>query len=93
VSKSNEKKTRYKKNPAVVCTEFDDGAILLDLNTKYYYNLNETALKIWQFVNGSSILSEIAARIAEEYEVDQGKAEESVKRIITELHKEGLVTA
>jgi hypothetical protein len=90
---NDKKRASYKKNPAVVCTEFDEGAILLDLNTKYYYNLNETALKIWQSVDGSSLSSEIAAGIAEEYEVDPGRAEESVKRIMEELCKEGLITA
>jgi hypothetical protein len=89
--KSHEKKQRYKKNPAVVCSELDEGAILLDLNTKFYYNLNETALKIWKCIDDFSAISEIAARIAEEYEVGQGPAEGSVSRIMAELHKEGLV--
>ncbi|MEJ2009196.1 MAG: PqqD family protein [Acidobacteriota bacterium] len=85
------KDTCYRKNPAVVCTELDEGAILLDLNTKYYYNLNQTALTIWKSMNESSIISEMAERLAEQYEVDQGQAEESAKRIMAELHKEGLV--
>jgi hypothetical protein len=91
MSGSQVKDTRYKKNPTVVCSELDEGAILLDLNTKYYYNLNETALKIWKSMDASSIISEIAEMIAEEYEVDEGPAEESVRRIMTELYNEGLV--
>jgi hypothetical protein len=91
MSKSQQKEQRYKKNPAVVCSELDEGAILLDLNTKYYYNLNETALKIWKFIDDLSAIPEIATGIAEEYEVDQCQAEESVGRIIAELYKEGLV--
>lgn len=93
MSKGSDNKTPYRKNPDVVCSELDEGAILLNLNTKYYYNLNETALKIWNSVNGSSIISEIAQKIAEEYEVDKGLAEESVRRLLAELYKEGLVIA
>jgi hypothetical protein len=93
MSKNHEKEMLYKKNPAVVCSELDEGAILLDLNTKYYYNLNESALTIWKSINDLSAISEIAAKIAEEYEVGQDRAEESVRRIITELYKEGLVIA
>lgn len=82
---------RYRKNPAVVCSVLDQGAILLDLNTKYYYNLNETALRIWNYTDELSI-SEIAERLAEEYEVDKISAEESVLKIMQKLHKDGLVT-
>jgi hypothetical protein len=32
--KSYEKEARYKKNSAVVYTEFEESAIFLDLNTK-----------------------------------------------------------
>jgi hypothetical protein len=92
MSKKNAIETCYKKNPAIVCSELDDGAILLDLNTKYYYNLNETSLIIWKSIDDSSAISDIAARIADEYEVGQSHAEESVRRVMEELYKEGLVT-
>ncbi len=89
--KTDRSDTHYQKNPAVVCTELDEGAILLNLNTKYYYNLNETGLRIWQFLSELSDGSEIADKIVEEYEVDKDRAVESVRRIIGELYKEGLV--
>jgi hypothetical protein len=91
VSNNHDKDAPYKKNPAVVCSELDEGAILLDLNTKYYYNLNETALKIWKYINGLSMASEIAEWIVEEYDVDKDSAEESVRKIMAELQKEGLI--
>jgi hypothetical protein len=81
----------YQRNPAVVCTELDDGAILLNLNTKDYYNINETGLRIWQFLSEPSNLSEMAEKILEEYEVDKERAMESVRRIIAELYSESLV--
>lgn len=79
------------KKTEVSCAELDEGAILLDLNTKFYYNLNETGLKIWQSLGKLSNTSEIADRVVEEYEVDKDKALRSVKRILEELQKEGLV--
>ena len=82
----------YKKNPSLVCTEFDDGAILLDLHTKYYYNLNATGLSIWNLLSGLSTVSEIAEKLGEEYEVDKGRALESVKRLMAKLCDEGLVS-
>jgi hypothetical protein len=81
----------YQKNPEVSCAELDEGAVLLDLNTKYYYNLNETGLRIWQSLDRVSYISEIVEKIVEEYEVDRDRAARSVKRILEELQKEGLV--
>lgn len=81
----------YQKKSEVSCAELDEGAILLDLNTKYYYNLNETGLRIWQSLDEMSYISEIAGKIVEEYEVEKDSAVRSVKRILEELQKEGLV--
>ena len=89
----NQSETCYQKNPSLVCTEFDDGAILLNLHTKYYYNLNETGLSIWNLLNELSTVPEIAEKIVDEYEVDKDRALESVRRIMAELCQEGLIIA
>ncbi len=80
-----------KKNPSVVCTELDDGAVLLDLDTKYYYNLNETGLRIWQMMEESQNLAEVAKRLANEYEVEVERAKASVARLMKDLEKERLI--
>jgi hypothetical protein len=93
MSKTYDKNTLYKKNPAIVCTEFDQGAILLDLNTKFYYNLNETALSIWKSLNELSSASEISAKLVAEYEVEEDRVLQSVGRMMAELCRNGLVIA
>ena len=40
----------FQENPSVVLTELDDGAVLLNLDNEYYYNLDEIALRIWEIV-------------------------------------------
>jgi len=81
----------YQKNPSVVCTELDDGAVLLNLDTKYYFNLNETGLRIWQTLEEARTPTEIAEKLAGEYDVDMGKAKTSVLRLLGELEKEELI--
>ncbi|GBD40077.1 hypothetical protein HRbin37_02365 [bacterium HR37] len=81
----------YLKNPSVVCTELEDGAVLLNLDTKYYYSLNETGLRIWQIMDECRSSLEVAERLANEYEVSVERARESVERLIGELEKEGLI--
>ncbi len=81
----------YQKNPSVVCTELDDGAILLNLDTKYYYNLNATGLRIWQIMDEFKNPMEIAKKLVNEYEIDAERATASVVRLVKELEKEELI--
>jgi hypothetical protein len=83
----------YKKNPSVACTQLDDGAVLLNLDTKYYYNLNETGLRIWQIMEEFYSPVEISKKLANEYEVNAERAKTGVFKLIEELEKEGLIIA
>lgn len=86
-----EKFKSYKKNPSVLCTELDDGAILLDLDTKYYYTLNSTGLRIWQIMDELKDPLEIALRLVIEYEINKEKAMATVIRLMEELEQEKLI--
>ncbi len=87
----NDQLKAYKKNPSVACTELDDGAVLLNLDTKYYFNLNETGLRIWQILEESQNPLEIAERLANEYEVEMERAKASVVKLMEDLEKDGLI--
>ena len=54
----------------VVVTDFDGGeGILVDLNTKKYFQLNETAMVVWKGLEQGKTLGEIADDITGQYEV------------------------
>ncbi len=93
MSTINDQFITYRKNPLVACTELDDGAVLLDLDTKYYYNLNETGLRIWQIMEESQDFTEIADKLSNEYEVDIEKAKSSVLKLVEDLEKDGLIVS
>ena len=82
---------KYLKNPSVVSTELDDGAVLLNLDTKYYYNLNVTGFRIWQALEDARSPLLIAAEFGNEYETDIERVNLSLARLIEELEKEGLI--
>ncbi len=81
----------YQKNPSVLCTELDEGAVLLDLDSKCYYSLNETGLRIWQMMDEVQNPLEMAKRLANGYEIDAERAMASVVRLVEELEKERLI--
>lgn len=67
----------------VVVTDFDRGeGILVDLNTKKYYQLNETAMVVWKGLEQGKTTNEIAADITSAYEVGLDQATASVQRIV-----------
>jgi len=78
----------------VVVTDFDGGeGILVDLNTKKYFQLNETAMIVWKGLEKGKTMGEIAADITAGYEVALDKAQVSVERIVDNFQTYKLLTA
>ena len=67
----------------VVSTDFEGGeGVLVDLNTKKYYQLNETAMLVWRGLEQGMGFAEIVGEMTAEYEVTPERARESVERIL-----------
>ena len=78
----------------VVVTDFDGGeGILVDLNTKKYYQLNETAMIVWKGLEKGQTMGEIANDITSSYEVALDRARVSVERIVDNFQTYKLLTA
>lgn len=78
----------------VVVTDFDGGeGILVDLNTKKYYQLNETAMVVWKGLEQGKTTGEIAVDITSNYEVALDTATVSVERIVDNFQTYKLVSA
>ena len=78
----------------VVVTDFDGGeGILVDLNTKKYYQLNETAMIVWKALEQGKNVGEIADDITANYEVALENATRSVERILANFQTYKLLTA
>ena len=85
---------RIKINPAVVFTDLEDGsAVLLDLDSKFYYSLNETGCVMWKVFEkkGEAESNNLVKALVQEYEVGEKQAEQDVEEFITSLAKEGLI--
>ncbi|HKV33117.1 MAG TPA: PqqD family protein [Pyrinomonadaceae bacterium] len=78
----------------VVVTDFDGGeGILVDLNTKRYYQLNETAMIVWRGLEQGKSVGEIVADVTSAYEVETEKATTSVQRLLDSFQTYKLVSA
>jgi hypothetical protein len=77
-----------------VFTDFDEGeGILVDLNTKKYYQLNETAKLIWKSLEQGKSLGEIVEEVIASYEVTPDHAARSVQRTLDSFQSYKLVSA
>ncbi len=85
---------RVSPNPSVVFTDLEDGsAVLLDLDSKFYYSLNDTGCFMWKVFeeNGAIEADKLVEELLKEYDVDESQARRDVEEFISGLAKEGLI--
>lgn len=76
----------------IVFTEFDDReGVLVDLNAKRYYTLNETATHVWRLLEKHCTFAEIVNELTAIYDVTDAHAAASVERLLSDLRMRGLV--
>jgi hypothetical protein len=79
-------------HPSLVFTQLDDTeAVLLHLDTKRYYTLNETGTRIWELLQQSRSAQEIALALQDNYAVTDEEAMPLLLAFVDELQQEGLV--
>jgi Coenzyme PQQ synthesis protein D (PqqD) len=78
----------------VVVTDFDGGeGILVDLNTKKYFKLNETAMLVWRGLEQGKTVNQIVDDVTSNYEVTADKATQSVQRVVENFQTYKLLSA
>lgn len=76
----------------IVSTEFDGGeGVLVDLNSKRYYQLNETAMLVWLCLEKGRSFQEIVDEMTAVYEVSKEHAIQSVEKLLLDLDSRSLV--
>ncbi|MCA1564952.1 MAG: PqqD family protein [Acidobacteria bacterium] len=78
----------------IVFTEFDDTeGVLVDLNSKRYYTLNETAMIIWRGLEQKRTREEIIRDITDAYDVTAEHAAQSLDKLVATLQARKLLPA
>ena len=85
---------RIEKTSSTVFTPLDDGrAVLLNLDTLFYYRLNRTGAALWQQIEESKtiMLDDLVRGTCERYDVDEEGARRSVSSFIERLEEYKMV--
>ncbi len=76
----------------IVFTDFEGGeAILVDLNTTKYYQLNETGALIWRRLEGGGTLEDIISEMQSVYDVSSEHALASIEKLLLSLESKKLL--
>jgi hypothetical protein len=80
-------------NPNCLLTELGDGTgVLLDLDTKFYFTLNETGVFAWKAISKHpATAEELAAMVAGVFEVSVGRALADISALLDQLVVDALI--
>jgi hypothetical protein len=82
---------RYRRHPDVLLQPDGGGAIALHPGTKQYYDMNASALFLWQKLASPCTVSELAALVAAEYDADTNQVTLWIADTLEIFEAEGLV--
>jgi hypothetical protein len=76
-----------KSSPTVFTSLEDETAVLLNLETRYYFNLNRTGAAIWQEIENSTktTLDDLVLAVCRKFEVDEQTARRETRAFIERL--------
>jgi hypothetical protein len=82
---------RVKIPPFVISTELEDSVVVVNLNSKRYYILNDTAGFIWRGITEGKCESEIVERMFLEYDATKDRITSSVGRLLDAFERAKLI--
>jgi hypothetical protein len=82
---------RYRPTPDALFATLSDGAVVLDIQTRKYFSLNETGARIWALIREGRDTGEIISVLLDEYDVTSQSAEEAVALLVESLAGEKLI--
>ena len=71
--------------------QFDDESLLMNIETGFYFRLNEVGNFIWPLLDRKQSDEEIINKIVEEFDVQTEKAKSDFSSFIKELFSEKLI--
>lgn len=67
--------------------------MLVNLRTNEIFELNDTAMRVWELLDDVSDRRTLGARLTGEFEVDVDVAERAVQEIVERFQKQGVAIA
>jgi hypothetical protein len=79
------------RNKELVFREVDGETVMLSVETGKYYGLDPVGGKIWELIEQPMAVSELCARLLEEFDVELETCEQDVLCFLNQLAEEQIV--
>ena len=76
----------------MICTETDDGVVILDIESGKFFQLNRTASRVWNLLEQPIPMPDLCNRLERDFAVDSQTCAEDVSSFISQLAESGLIT-
>jgi hypothetical protein len=80
------------RDPDAAWRVFQDGAVIVSPTESVMHSLNAVGTRIWELADGSLTVSEIADKLAEEFDVDHETASKDVSEFAETMSGKGMIT-
>lgn len=76
----------------VIFQDLERESIMLDLESEYYFSLDDVGTRMWQLLSEHQETATVLARLLDEYDVDAATLRQDLAALIDQLVAAGLVT-
>jgi len=81
------------RKTTLIGADVADEAILLDVDSGYFFQLNRTAARIWAFVEQPRTMGALCDHMAASYKVDVEECRRDVTEFVVDLIERGVLEA
>lgn len=75
----------------MIAADVADEAVLLDIDTGYFFQLNKSASQIWSLLETPLAISELCARLEAKFAVEAATCRNDVIEFVADMRDKGLV--
>ncbi len=78
-------------NPEVIAKRLDRTSVLVHLATNKIFELNETGTRVWELLGNGLDIDSIVHHLVDEFQVEDMRAADEVKKLLAQLESAGLL--
>lgn len=84
--------TVIERRESVVSADVANDAILLDIDSGYFFQLNRSAARIWALLEDKRTFGQLCDALRHEFGIGQEECEADVREFVAALQERGVVT-
>jgi hypothetical protein len=79
------------RNPSILFNDFDDGIMMMDIDSGHYFDVDSIGARIWSLLESPASLAALSESLAAEYEVDTATCLDQTGEFLGDLLEKGLI--